>query len=168
MVTVASWLQVAFKKPRTQSNFLKCIIYHYSNKNTKRQKDRSYKSANKHPPHQADWQNLLPVLHLSPHPLLLLIAVSLEWYAFFSARLAAAAYNHLQHERESCSLEVVVAAEPDTVCFVSAAMASHGSIITPCQRPTLCLSEHLYWKWHFVYSETILTLLFLTWLLNAN
>lgn len=75
---IASWLKEAFRKPRTHSNFLKYIIYHYSNKNTKRQKDRSYKSANKQPPHQLDWQDLLPVLHFSSHLLLLLIAVSLE------------------------------------------------------------------------------------------
>ncbi len=62
-------------------------------------------------------------------------------FFFFSARLTTAAYNHLQHEQESSSLEVEVSAELDTVCFVSPAKVSHGSI-TPCQRLTLCLSEH--------------------------
>ena len=144
------------RKPRTKSNFLKCIIYHKSNTNTKRQKainqliniplikliDIIYRLSFTAPRiHYCYW--LQSVLH---------------GICLFSPRLATAAYNHFQRECESSSLEMVVSGKLGIVCFVSAAMAFQRSI-TPCQQPTLCLNGRLYWKLHLVYYKTKITLL---------
>ena len=116
---VGSWLKVAFYKPRTRSNFLKCKIYHSSNKNTKRQKKTEAINQLINSPliKLIDRIYCLSFTLLHVHYCYWLLSVWND--IFLCARLATADYNYLQHDQKSPALEVGVWAELRYTIFLS-------------------------------------------------
>lgn len=108
---VGSWLKVAFYKPRTRSNFLKCKIYHRSNKNIKRQKKAQAVNQLLNIPliKLIDSIYCLSFTSLRLHYCYWLLSVWND--IFLCAPLATADYNYLQRDQKSPGLEVGVSAE---------------------------------------------------------